>query len=160
LRLAELYPLANLDEALIQYRRHDNQITRSTNWKQKFARDLATLSSRYRRAGKTDPITNADEPIDLARPPDHYQVEIQNLIAAYQVLSNQLDSNTVSTDKIEKVLSAINNGLIGRSSKPQASAAAHAAKLAWKNSRYGLATGALIKGLRLNPVAFAIALTT
>lgn len=153
LRLAERVQLANLDELLIQYRRHDDQITRSKNWEQKFARDLATMSAKSRRAGKPDPIASVDHRICLTHPREEYGPEILHLISAYQAIYAQDATVKVSGETIAWILTGIKAGYMGQSSKPQAVAAAQAAKLAWQESNLLLAMRALGTGMRRNPLA-------
>jgi hypothetical protein len=158
LRLDERYPLANIDEPLIYYRRHKNQVTRSTNWKHKFARDLASLSSRRRRALKHDPVDDISEYIFGMDTHDISDTDIINLLNAYKAIESRHVRDGVSEDAIHSILSTIDAGLMGRSSKSRAKAAARAVQFALHASNIPLAARALGKGLRLNPIAFVSSL--
>ena len=69
LRLAERARLANLPEVLLDYRVHPEQVSAGINLGQRFARDLALIAARTRRAGRPDPFDRAEEALRFDRPP-------------------------------------------------------------------------------------------
>ena len=152
LRLAERFGIANVKEPLIHYRRHEKQITRSTNWKQKFAHDLGTLSAQRRRANQPDPISAFQEPLQWDLHYTEADSDIRHLMAAYRAVEDKHNDQPLSSETIRWVLQAVDRGLVGRSSKPQARVATRIAKLAWRRNEYPSAIIALIKGLKLNPL--------
>jgi hypothetical protein len=60
--------LANLPDALLAYRVHGGQTSAGINLGQRFARDLALLAARARRARRPDPLDGAGEALRFDRP--------------------------------------------------------------------------------------------
>jgi GT2 family glycosyltransferase len=56
LRMAEHGRLANMPDALLQYRLHAGQVSQAKIWTQRLSRNLAIISAQERRAGRPDPL--------------------------------------------------------------------------------------------------------
>jgi glycosyltransferase involved in cell wall biosynthesis len=84
LRLAEVAEISNLAEFLIQYRRHDANVTERHSVRQAFSARLAQRSAKMRRETGRDPAE------DLASPPD-WRSEQASFYAEDAVLYRLLD---------------------------------------------------------------------
>jgi hypothetical protein len=90
LRLSERARLANLPDALLDYRVHRRQTSAGINLDQRFAHDLALLAARMRRASGADPLDGVGEALRFDRPfPAGWTPpsSVAALVAAYAALA-------------------------------------------------------------------------
>jgi glycosyltransferase involved in cell wall biosynthesis len=91
LRMAELGPVANVPEYLIQYRNHSANLSRAHAVRQSFSARLAQRSAIARRSGHGDPA------IGLLSPPNWYTEEAESSFFSEDVgLYRFLDSDLTS----------------------------------------------------------------
>ena len=156
LRLAERARLANLPEVLLDYRVHDGQISAGVNLDQRFARDLAIVAARARRAGSPDPLDGAREALRFDRPlPAAWPAppSVAALFAAYAALAwfEGRCESPPNRSALKSLVSCSRAALLGDGRRYRAMALCRAAHLAARRSDWRLAAAAAALALRIAP---------
>jgi len=156
LRLAERARLANLPEVLLDYRVHGRQISAGINLDQRFARDLAIVAARARRAGRTDPLDGADQAVRFDRPlPAGWAVppSVAALIAAYGALAWFEGRAAPPPDRsaLLNLVACARDALLGDGRRYRALSLCRAAHFATQRRDWRLAGQAAALALRVAP---------
>jgi glycosyltransferase involved in cell wall biosynthesis len=154
LRLVERYRLANFAEPLVLYRRHERQITRSINWQQKFARDIATFSYLRRRENIIDPIIQFNNKILIGEYYLHGDSDFCKLQELYKFMDRNVPYKELSIGGLAWIERSMDHGLFGSSSKAHVRLLAQILKNELNQKNILIAINILFKGLKKNPNQF------
>ncbi|SEQ02808.1 Glycosyl transferase family 2 [Faunimonas pinastri] len=158
LRLADSHALANLPEALLDYRRHDGQVSSAKDLRQRFSHDLSVLAARRRRAGAPDPTLALVEPPALD--PAHcgfgrLDPSVQELVMIYATLQH-IASGVGTSDElllagVEAAVRAAGNGFLGVGRKQRSRLLSALARTAAQHHLWRLAGTAASMAFREAP---------
>jgi hypothetical protein len=156
LRLAERTRLANLPEVLLHYRGHPEQISAGVNLEQRFARDLALIAARARRAGEADPFDGFAAAPRFDRPnasAAQLPAEVDRLASAYRALSFFEGASSVPPDRaaLANLIEAARSGLLGDGRRYRALALTRCARLAARGGFWSPAVAAAALAMRTSP---------
>ena len=156
LRLSERAQLANLPEVLLAYRVHGGQTSTGINLDQRFARDLALVAARARRAGRADPFDGLGEALRFDRPlPADWPTppSVATLVSAYGALAwfEATTAEAPSREALADLVASARRGLLGGDRRYRALSLVRCARLATRRVDWRLAAEAAALALRIAP---------
>jgi len=155
LRISERYRCANLDQVLVKYRIHSNQISLSKRRMQTLCKLAAQASAALRRAGRTDPLDFVGD-ITSASLAGMGLTERQQELAVFADYRDWIDSLTLRGE-IATALNITSDALQLPWKYVDSSRVAElhfsAARLSWKERKFAKCFVALCRAIWLRPAA-------